>query len=109
MAPGGSGRTLRDRDPYTGDTLAEIAMADNSDLNESYESAHRAQRQWATMLPAERAAIMLRAAAIIELRHEEILDWLIRESGSTRIKAQVEWQFLHGITLEAASFPHRMA
>ena len=58
--PGGSGRTLRDRDPYTGDTLAEIAMADNSDLNESYESAHRAQPQWATMLPAERAGIMLR-------------------------------------------------
>jgi aldehyde dehydrogenase (NAD+) len=107
--PGGRGRTLRDTDPYTGDTVAEIAMADNSDLNDSYESADKAQPQWATMLPAERAGIMLRAAAIIESRRDEIMDWLIRESGSTRIKAQVEWQFLHGITLEAASFPHRVA
>jgi hypothetical protein len=27
-----------------------------------------------------------------DARHEEILDWLIRKSGSTRIKAEVEWQ-----------------
>ena len=106
---GDSGRTLRDTDPYTGDTVAEIAMADNSDLNEAYESADKAQPQWAAILPAERAEIMLRAATIIEMRREEILDWLIRESGSTRIKAQFEWQLLHGITLEAASFPHRVA
>jgi aldehyde dehydrogenase (NAD+) len=32
---------------------------------------------------------------------------LIHESGSTRIKAEIEWQMLYAITLEAASFPHR--
>jgi aldehyde dehydrogenase (NAD+) len=43
----------------------------------------------------------------MKARREEIIDWLIRESGSTRVKAEVEWRFLHSITLEAASFPHR--
>jgi aldehyde dehydrogenase (NAD+) len=45
----------------------------------------------------------------MEARHQEIVDWLIRESGSTRIKAELEWQFLCAITQEAASFPNRVA
>lgn len=52
---------------------------------------------------------MLRSATIMETRHDEIIDWLIREAGSTRYKAELEWQFTHAITLEAASFPHRVA
>lgn len=50
---------------------------------------------------------MLRSAEIMRARHEEIVDWLIHESGSTRIKAEIEWQMLHAITLESSSFPHR--
>jgi aldehyde dehydrogenase (NAD+) len=60
------------------------------------------------MLPAERAAIIRRAAAIMEERREEIVDWLIRESGSTRIKANLEWQYAHAVTLEASTFPSRV-
>src|SRR5260370_6582243 len=51
---------------------------------------------------------MLRSASIMEARHDEIVDWLIHEAGSTRVKAELEWQFVHAVTLEAASFPHRM-
>ena len=55
-----------------------------------------------------RAAVMLRAAAIMQERRQEIVDWLIRESGSTRFKAELEWRFVRSIILEAASFPHRV-
>merc|ERR1711974_438741 len=41
-------------------------------------------------------------------RHEEIVDWLIKESGSTRIKAMVEFGATRAITLEAATFPNRV-
>jgi aldehyde dehydrogenase (NAD+) len=44
----------------------------------------------------------------MEARHSDIVDWLVRESGSTHVKAELEWQFVHAVTLEAASFPHRM-
>ena len=54
------------------------------------------------------SAIIRRAAAIMEERREEIIDWLIHESGSTRIKANVEWQYARAVTLEAASFPSRV-
>src|SRR5699024_11349694 len=40
-------------------------------------------------------------------RKEEIIDWLIKESGSTRLKANIEWGSARGITLEAASMPAR--
>jgi hypothetical protein len=43
--------------------------------------------------------------AIFDARKEEIIDWLIRESGSTRLKANVEWGAARGITQEAASMP----
>jgi aldehyde dehydrogenase (NAD+) len=100
---------LDDTDPYTGKTLAQIALADRSDLDDAYLSAAKAQMSWANKLPAERTAVLLNAAQIMQARRSEILDWLIRESGSTRIKAEWEWQLLHGVTLEASSFPHRVA
>ncbi|HYZ23280.1 MAG TPA: aldehyde dehydrogenase family protein [Rhodopila sp.] len=93
---------------YSGVTLAETIMANQSDLDDAYQAAAKAQVSWAARLPAERAAVMLRAAAIMEARHSEIVDWLVRESGSTRVKAELEWQFVRAVTLDAASFPHRM-
>lgn len=105
---GQQGGKLKDTDPYSGETLAEIALANEKDLDEAYQSAAKAQIGWAALLPAERAAVMVRAAAIMETRHQEIADWLIRESGSTRAKAELEWQFVYSNTLEAASFPHRV-
>jgi acyl-CoA reductase-like NAD-dependent aldehyde dehydrogenase len=46
-------------------------------------------------LPQERRAVLDRAAAIMERRKQEIVDWLVRESGSTLRKAELEWQFAH--------------
>lgn len=106
--PGRQGEKEVDTDPYTGETLAEIAMADAADLDEAYRAAEEAQRGWAVLLPSERAAVMLRSVNVIEARHDEIVDWLVREAGSTRYKAELEWQFVHSITVEAASFPYRM-
>jgi aldehyde dehydrogenase (NAD+) len=107
--PGRSGHSLNDTDPYTGQSVARIALADRADLDEAYQAAARAQAIWAHTLPTERTTILLRAVEIMEARRPEILDWLVRESGSTRIKAEWEWQLLHGVTREAASFPNRLA
>ena len=105
---GKEGSRLIDTDPFTGETLAEIVQANKTDLDEAYESAAKAQVSWAATNPAERAAITLRFTRIMEQRRDEIVDWLIRESGSTRLKAEQEWQWVYSITVEAASFPHRL-
>jgi aldehyde dehydrogenase (NAD+) len=105
---GSEGQVMEDRDPYTNEILVRIPLANAQDLDEAFRAAASAQPEWHEMLPAERSAILRRAAAIMEERREEIVDWLIHESGSTRIKANIEWKFAHAVTLEASTFPSRV-
>lgn len=104
---GASGRRLEVTNPFSGQKLLDIAMASKADLDEAYRAAAKAQPDWAAKGPGERAAVMHRAVAIFDARRDEITDWLVRESGSTRIKAAIEWGSARAITLEAAGMPSR--
>jgi len=105
---GSLGTTSIDKDPYSGDVVAEIIECNQSDLDEAYRSAAKAQVAWAATAPATRAAVMLQAVSVMDARHAEITDWIVRESGGTRLKAEAEFQSARWITLEAASFPNRV-
>lgn len=107
--PGRRGVAIRDIDPYTGETLVEISAADLRDVDEAYESAQKAQPAWAGRLPAERAEVLRRAATVMEARHDEIIGWLIRESGSTRVKAEAEWQIVHTGMLEHQAYAYQVS
>jgi aldehyde dehydrogenase (NAD+) len=97
---------LVDRNPYKGEIILEITNADRSDLDAAYAAATRAQAAWAVSPPALRALVLLRAAEVMTARRAEIVDWLIRESGSTRLKANLEWEITHAVMLWAASVPY---
>lgn len=101
-------KALVDTDPYDGAGLATIALANADDLDEAYRAAQQAQRAWATALPADRAAVMLRAAELVHANRTLLVNWLIRESGSTRMKAEMEVGAVHASMLAAASFPGRV-
>ena len=103
---GKGAKILRDLNPYDGSTLVEIPHANRDDLDEAYRGAAKAQHAWAVLIPGERAAIMRRAAQIMETRREEIVSWIIHESGGTRIKANLEWNAVHGVLLEATTLPY---
>jgi aldehyde dehydrogenase (NAD+) len=105
--PGGGKAHLRDLNPYDGRVLVEIRHADRDDLDVAYTHAAKAQRSWERTLPAERAAVMLRAAQVMDLRRVEIVTWLVQESGSTRLKAELEWEASRAVFLEAAALVHR--
>ena len=94
--------------PFNGETLVEIQQATDKQLDDAYQAASQAQKQWAQQTPNERAAILYKVVSIFDQRQDEIIDWLIKESGSTRIKAMVEFSGARAITLEAASFPNRV-
>jgi aldehyde dehydrogenase (NAD+) len=102
---GRSGKVAADHDPYSGASILEIPLADARDVDEAYRGAAATQRRWATALPQERRDVLERAAHIVELRQEEIVDWLIKESGSTRVKALLEWKLLHEGLFEYATYP----
>ena len=99
-------KVLNDLNPFNGNVLVEIPHANRDDKHEAYRGAAKAQPEWAALLPGERAAIMRRAAQIMETRREEIVSWIIHESGGTRIKANLEWTAVHGVLLEAATLPY---
>jgi aldehyde dehydrogenase (NAD+) len=102
---GTGGRTVFDRDPYNDAVLAEIAQASVQDLDRAFDAAKAAQVEWAATSPSARAEVFLRAVSILDARKEEIILWIIRESGSTRIKAGIEWGAVRAGMLEAATMP----
>lgn len=106
---GNAGPVLQNRNPYDQSLLGEIPLANGADLDQAYCSAAAVQHEWARALPSERAAVLYRAARIIEARRAEIVDWLIAESGSTRLKADMEWDAVRNCTLTAATMPARVA
>lgn len=100
---------IEDVDPYRGDTILSLQGASVEDVDEAYRKAQECQRDWAAAPPQTRRDVLLRAAAIVEERKDEITGWLIRETGGTHSKANTEWQLVHEGMLEAASYPFRMA
>lgn len=102
---GRMGRILADRDPYTNEVLAEIPLANVKDVDDAYRSAKRMQRQWASAMPQDRRDVLSRAAKIFVRRKDEIVDWLVREAGSTLIKANLEFELARQSMLEASNYP----
>ncbi|KRE69188.1 aldehyde dehydrogenase [Arthrobacter sp. Soil761] len=105
---GNSPSVLKVSNPFSGEQLLELRQADTSDLDDAFSSAEAAGKAWAATSPAARQKVMLKAAQIMETRREEIISWLIAESGSTVLKANIELGAAIGITIESASFPHRV-
>lgn len=104
---GRSAKVTTVTNPYDDSRIASIRQASKEDLDEAYRAAAEAQIAWSSVGPAERQKVMLKAAQILEDRREEIVEWLVKESGSTVLKANIEVSLAAGITLESASFPAR--
>ncbi|WP_412733807.1 aldehyde dehydrogenase family protein [Heyndrickxia acidicola] len=105
---GSSEKELEDFNPFTAEILLNISSANEEDLDEAYEAAKNAQKKWALTTPAEKQMLFVKLVQVMQEQKEEIIDWLIKESGSTRLKAELEFQSSISIITESSSFPHRM-
>lgn len=105
---GGSKDVIRSHDPYTNELLCEFNGASKEDINEAYESAFAAHRKWANSSPSFRRDILFRVTEILKKRKNEIIELLVRETGSTLVKAEIEWNLVYQGTMEAATYPFRM-
>ncbi len=74
----------------TGAVLGSVGSATGEDLDVAVAAARAAQQAWADAPYAERAAVLLRAAAILEAQPERLVPWLVREAGSAQPKAAFE-------------------
>ena len=105
---GSTGRQLEVSNPFNQEALLNITLSSREDLDAAYQAARTAQAQWAALPPSAKGDVMRNAVRIFDERREEIISWLIRESGSTRIKATIEWGAARAIIEESASLPGRV-
>ncbi|MFE6648697.1 aldehyde dehydrogenase family protein [Nocardioides sp. NPDC057772] len=89
FVPGGAG-TMAVTAPATGETIATIGQADVADLDKAVATAKQTQRTWAALPYTERAAVMTKAAAILEADPDRLTRWLVPEAGSGQGKAGFE-------------------
>ena len=82
--------TIEDLEPATGEPLAEVGNAAAADVAESCALAAEAHPAWAERSGEERAGVLLGAADLLEQSHDELAEWIVRETGSVGAKAEIE-------------------
>ncbi|MGC7098266.1 aldehyde dehydrogenase family protein [Amycolatopsis lurida] len=92
-------------EPATGKTLTTTGLASPEDIGTAVCAAVRAQPAWADAEPAERAAVLRRAAGILEAHQREVAEWLIREGGAVAPKATFEIRSAADELWAAAALP----
>ncbi|MPY59524.1 benzaldehyde dehydrogenase [Streptomyces spongiae] len=92
-------------EPATGQELATVGLAGPADVHRAAGIAAEAQRHWAATPPEERAVILRRAGDLWGEHAEEVAEWLVRESGSVRLKAGLEVHTAAQECYEASALP----
>lgn len=105
---GTSSRLTDNINPYTQTVLHQFQCASQQDVDAAYQAAKAAQKAWENTSPAEKMGLIQKLANVVATRGEEIIDWIIQESGSTRLKASIELGAAQGIIREAETFPLRV-
>ncbi|MER7797086.1 aldehyde dehydrogenase family protein [Microbacterium sp. NPDC096154] len=99
----GSGGTLTVTAPGSGQTVGSIAQAGADDLERAVASARTAQKAWAKLPYAARAAVMLKASQLLAADPGRLADVLVPESGSGQGKAGFEVGLVVSELQEAAA------
>ncbi len=76
--------------PYSGELLAEIAQADEADVDEAIRAASAAAKTMAKLPASQRALILEKAVAIMEARKEELAVILAQEAAKPLRTGRVE-------------------
>jgi benzaldehyde dehydrogenase (NAD) len=99
------GGELKSVEPATGIVLARVGLANAADIAAAATMARRAQPDWAAQPGPQRAALIRRAARILEDNRAEFERWLVREGGAIPGKAAFEVELVLGELWEAAALP----
>jgi aldehyde dehydrogenase (NAD+) len=107
--PGTSKKVLNNLNPFDQSTLFEMPLASPADVDRAYQAAADAQQAWGGKPVSERCQLIGKVAALITSRKEAIIDWLIRETGSTRIKSEIEWDAIRLCAETWSQMPHHLS
>jgi benzaldehyde dehydrogenase (NAD) len=100
-----SGGWVDSVEPATGTVLARVGLAEAGDVAAAAERAAQAQPAWAATIGPARAAVLRKAAAVLQEHRAEFERWLVREGGAVPGKAAFEVDLTLGELWEAAALP----
>ncbi|WP_151867403.1 benzaldehyde dehydrogenase AreC [Acinetobacter soli] len=89
----------------TGEQLGQTGSASPTDVAQAAKEAQTAQRQWWALDYLERQAVFEKAVQIATEHQDELVNWLIRESGSLALKAQFEVKVSIQMLKNCIAFP----
>lgn len=101
------GEVYNDLNPYTGEVFAHVPSGKRADAKRAVDGAVEAFPAWSQTLPAERQALFLKAAEILEKKQMEIVAILAEETGCTFGFAMFQTMFTPGLLREAAAQVHQ--
>jgi len=87
---GGGRRTHPVVNPATGETLAELPLADAADLDRALETAQRGFKLWRKSTPQQRAAVLQGAARLMLERQDDLARIATLEQGKTLAESRIE-------------------
>jgi benzaldehyde dehydrogenase (NAD) len=90
-------------EPGTGKVLTTVGFASPEDVRAAAKAAAAAQPAWAATPADQRAAVLRRAAQLLEAHAEALRPWIVRETGGIPPKADFELHFVTSILIEAAA------
>ncbi|MFC7402568.1 benzaldehyde dehydrogenase [Citricoccus sp. GCM10030269] len=101
----GSGGTQPVLNPSTGETIGEIGFATPDDVYGAARKAAAAQKEWAALKPTERAAVLRRAGDLFQAHSEELIGWVVAETGGVPDKGAMEVFVSAEECFEASALP----
>jgi aldehyde dehydrogenase (NAD+) len=103
-----SERTYDILNPYDRSVIASVRMATAKQLQDAFESAKEAQKEWAKTSPEARKTVLRKAAEYVKANREAIIDVIVRETGGTLLKANVEHHLALEVLEEAVHLPDEL-
>ncbi|MEC3951120.1 aldehyde dehydrogenase [Sphingobium sp. HWE2-09] len=99
----GVSRTFDRRNPVTGEVATTVSAATVADANAACEEAQAAFPAWSALGPNARRALLMKAAAELELRAPQFIEAMMGEIGATQGWAGFNLSLAAGVVREAAA------
>lgn len=94
-------------DPATGDVIAKVPAATESDVDRAFSAATTAQQAWANTVPQDRVSVITDAIEVLEDLEEAVVELISTETGGAAEKAEREFGVSVKMMHEAASHAYR--
>ena len=86
----GNGPVLKDVNPSTNETIAQLKTMTSQDLDEAVDKADQAFSQWSSFSPFKRGLILLKAGELMEQQADEYTELMTVEEGKPLKDSKLE-------------------